>query len=66
MICYLCGRDQNEQEHSDHGIVIKNAYICRLCELGIISTDVSDSEYQVWIEKLGQFWRHYLDELECV
>lgn len=67
MICYLCGQRQEEQwDHASNGIIIKDTHICRLCELEIITTDVSDSEYQVFIEKIGQLWKHYLDELECV
>ncbi|NLH31932.1 MAG: hypothetical protein GX475_08890 [Firmicutes bacterium] len=39
---------------------IKRAHICGNCERAIVSAEVSDPDYLVWIERIKQIWGLFL------
>ncbi|GAA0310867.1 uncharacterized protein YlaI [Gracilibacillus halotolerans] len=44
--CGIC------DEEKDNGIFIYHMYICEACEKKIVTTDVDNKEYQLFVEKL--------------
>ncbi|MGB4244657.1 MAG: sigma factor G inhibitor Gin [Limnochordia bacterium] len=55
MVCDLCG-----QPYTGDGLEIKRAHICGNCERAIVSAEVSDPDYLVWIERIKQIWGLFL------
>ncbi|QUH19443.1 sigma factor G inhibitor Gin [Alkaliphilus sp. B6464] len=49
--CHLCNKEDNE------GIIILNKYICRECELEIISPSVDELKYEVIKRSMKDIWK---------
>ncbi|MCY0869143.1 MAG: sigma factor G inhibitor Gin [Firmicutes bacterium] len=48
--CLICGREQAQGMH------IFSHLICAQCEAQIVSTDVDDEMYRVFVERLRTLW----------
>ena len=59
MECDLC-----RLVDSEVAVKIKDAKICKNCEAKIVSVNVWDPEYQMWINRINKFWQHLLGEKE--
>ncbi|NLL89101.1 MAG: inhibitor of sigma-G Gin [Firmicutes bacterium] len=55
MACNLCGKACTKG-----GLEIKGACICRECESAIVSLQVSDPGYPLWIERVKRLWEFIL------
>ena len=54
-ICLMCGKP------ADVGLRINTALLCRECEQELVTTDVTDPRYALYVARLKQAWpaSHY-------
>jgi len=52
--CLICGTEQT------HGMRIFSHFICAECEARIVSTDVDEELYRVFVERMRRLWEDLL------
>ena len=48
--CIVC------EQRKDHGITICNQFICESCEQEMITTDVKEPKYPMFVKRLRRIW----------